>query len=43
MKIVWRKYGIDKYNELRKMHVSGKFPKGHKCKENRDFKKYIIT
>ena len=32
-------WNSDKYNELRKMHVSGKFPKGHKCKENCDFKK----
>ena len=25
-----------KYQELRKMHISGKFPKGHKCSEKCD-------
>jgi len=29
----------EKYKELRKMHVTGKFPKGHKCKEKCDMKK----
>jgi len=29
----------DKYQELRRMHVSGKFPKGHKCNEKCDMKK----
>ncbi len=28
-----------KYKELRKMHVTGKFPKGHKCKDKCDMKK----
>ncbi len=28
-----------KYKEFRKMHVTGKFPKGHKCKEKCDMKK----
>ena len=28
-----------KYQELRKMHISGKFPKGHKCNEKCDMKK----
>ena len=29
----------DKYQELRRMHVSGKFPKGHKCNEKCDMTK----
>jgi radical SAM protein with 4Fe4S-binding SPASM domain len=29
----------EKYKEFRLMHVSGKFPKGHKCKEKCDMKK----
>ena len=29
----------EKYKNLRKMHISGNFPKGHKCKENCDLKK----
>ena len=28
-----------KYQELRRMHISGKFPKGHKCNEKCDMKK----
>jgi len=28
-----------KYQELRKMHITGKFPKGHKCNEKCDMKK----
>ena len=28
-----------KYDEFRKMHVTGNFPKGHKCKEKCDMKK----
>ena len=28
-----------KYEEFRKMHVTGNFPKGHKCKEKCDMKK----
>ena len=28
-----------KYEEFRKMHVTGKFPKGHKCNEKCDMKK----
>ena len=26
----------EKYNELRKMHITGNFPKGHKCSERCD-------
>ena len=26
----------EKYNELRKMHITGNFPKGHKCIEKCD-------
>ena len=29
----------EKYKELRKMHVTGKFPKGHKCNEKCDMNK----
>ena len=29
----------EKYKELRKMHVTGNFPKGHKCNEKCDMKK----
>ena len=29
----------DKYKKLREMHVTGKFPKGHKCNEKCDMKK----
>ena len=29
----------EKYDEFRKMHVTGNFPKGHKCKEKCDMKK----
>jgi radical SAM protein with 4Fe4S-binding SPASM domain len=29
----------EKYQELRKMHLSGNFPKGHKCNEKCDIKK----
>ena len=29
----------EKYKEFRKMHVTGNFPKGHKCKEKCDMKK----
>ena len=28
-----------KYQELRRMHISGNFPKGHKCNEKCDMKK----
>jgi hypothetical protein len=32
-------WNSEKYQELRKMHISGNFPKGHKCKEHCDLKK----
>ena len=32
-------WNSEKYKELRKMHISGNFPKGHKCKEKCDLKK----
>lgn len=32
-------WNSEKYEELRKMHISGKFPKGHKCNEKCDMKK----
>ena len=30
-----------KYKNFRQMHIDGKFPKGHKCKEKCDQKKFF--
>ena len=35
-------WNSEKYKQLRKMHISGNFPNGHKCKEKCDLKKYLI-